>query len=377
MKIMHLSDLHLGKRVNGFDMIEDQRYILNKIIEEVKKEKPDAVVIAGDIYDTSIASASAMNLFEHFITNLNNEKVKVFILAGNHDSVERISFGSDFFSHQEIYFSRAYEGSVRPIVLKDEYGEVNFYMLPFVKPIVVRAYFEDKEIKSYTDALAAAIEEMEIDMNKRNIIVAHQFITGAERSDSEEISVGGSDNISASVFDGFDYVALGHLHRPQKVEKETIRYSGSPLKYSFSEAKHNKSITIIELKEKGNIEIRLIPLIPKRDLIEIKGKFNDLTTSNPKNNANKDSYVKVVLTDDNELVGAMSKLRDFYPNIMQMEYDNTRTQREKTHIEIEAMQAKSPREIIAGFFKAQMGKEMNEEQIKIVEETIEEIWGNI
>ena len=255
MKFIHLSDLHLGKRVNEYSMLEDQEYILKKIINIVDAEKPDGVIIAGDVYDKSVPAAEAVQLFDSFLVQLAKRKLEVFVISGNHDSPERIAFGSRIMDASGIHMSPVYNGKIVPFSMQDEYGTVDVYMLPFIKPAHVRRFCDD-EIATYTDAISNVISKLSINHNNRNILVTHQFVTGSSRSESEEISVGGSDNVDAYVFEPFDYVALGHIHSPQNCGSEHIRYCGTPLKYSFSEAKDRKSVTVIELAEKGNCHIK-------------------------------------------------------------------------------------------------------------------------
>ena len=278
MKFIHLSDLHLGKRVNEFSMLEDQEYILTKIINIIDEQKPNGIIIAGDVYDKSVPSAEAVELFDDFLVRLSKRDLKVFVISGNHDSAERIAFGGRLMDKSGIFMSPVYNGEVEPIVLSDEFGEINVYMLPFVKPSNVRRFFPDSEILSYTDAVKVAVDAMNIDPSKRNILITHQFVTGAERTESEDVSVGGSDNVDASVFAAFDYVALGHIHRGQKCGGgDFIRYSGTPLKYSFSEANDSKTVTVVDIKAKGDISLEFVPLVPKRDMVEIKGTYEELT----------------------------------------------------------------------------------------------------
>ncbi len=377
MKIMHLSDLHLGKRVNEFSMIEDQEYILTKIINIIDEQKPQAVMIAGDIYDKSVPSAEAVELFDDFLVRLSNRNLKVFVISGNHDSAERIAFGGRLMDKSGIFMSPVYNGKVEPITLEDEFGEINFYMLPFVKPSNVRRFYEDSEIESYTDALKAAIDHMNIDTNHRNILVTHQFVTGALRSDSEEIYVGGTDNVDASVFADFDYVALGHIHRAQKCVSEFIRYSGTPLKYSFSEAKDNKTVTIIEMKEKGEIELSYCPLVPKRDLVEIRGTYNELTLKSfYENTSYSEDYMHITLTDEEDILDVLTKLRVIYKNIMKLDYDNKRTRHATEISGASEIKAKTPLEHFEEFYELQNGQAMNEEQAAFMTNMIEEIWGN-
>ena len=276
MKFIHLSDLHVGKRVNEYSLIEDQADILKKILKIISDESPDAVVIAGDVYDKSVPSAEAVQLLDSFLTELADMNRPAYIISGNHDSPERMSFGARLMEKSGIYISRVYNGSVESFTLNDEHGRVNFFLLPFVKPAHVRRY-SDAEIGSYTDAIRVITEGIGLNTEERNVLVTHQFVTGASRSESEEISVGGTDNVDASVFSDFDYVALGHIHRPQSMEGDRIRYSGSPLKYSFSEAGDNKSVTVVELYEKGNMNVRTVPLVPLRDMVEIRGSYEEIT----------------------------------------------------------------------------------------------------
>lgn len=249
MKLIHLSDIHLGKRVNEYSMIEDQEYILKRIINIVDDEMPDGVIIAGDVYDKSVPSAEAVQLFDDFLVRLAKRKIEVFVISGNHDSPERIAFASRIMDASGIHMSPVYTGEIVPISMHDEYGEVTVYMLPFVKPVNVRRFCED-EITTYTEAVKHAVLKMNINPDNRNVLVTHQFVTGARRSESEEISVGGTDNVDAGVFDDFDYVALGHIHSPQNCGSDKIRYCGTPLKYSFSEARDKKSVTVVEIAEK-------------------------------------------------------------------------------------------------------------------------------
>ncbi|MBQ8408647.1 MAG: exonuclease SbcCD subunit D [Clostridia bacterium] len=375
MKFIHLSDLHLGKRVNEFSMIEDQAYILNQILEIIDKEAPDGVLIAGDVYDKSVPLAEAVRLFDDFLFALSTRSLKVFIVSGNHDSAERLSFASRLIHKNGIYISPVYNGEILPTRMEDTFGAVNVYMLPFVKPSNVRRYFEEEEIGSYTDAIRVAIQGMKLNHNERNVLVAHQFVTGASRSDSEEISVGGTDNVDASVFADFDYVALGHLHGPQNCGTDKIRYCGTPLKYSFSEAKHHKSVTVIELEEKGKLSVRTVDLIPLRDLVEIKGKYNDLMLKSFYEHKSYDTdYVHVTLTDEEDIPDAISKLRTVYKNLMKLDYDNTRTQSRQDVDGATDVEEKSPHQLFAELFELQNNLPMSQEQGKLIDKLIEQIW---
>lgn len=374
MKLIHLSDLHLGKRVNEYSMIEDQEYILKRIINIIDDENPDGVIIAGDVYDKPVPPAEAVQLFDDFLASLAKRKLQVFVISGNHDSPERIAFGSRIMDVSGIHMSPVYDGNINPIPMADEYGTVNIYMLPFIKPASVRRFFGD-EIKTYTDAVKCAVSGMNINPDDRNVLITHQFVTNSKRSDSEEISVGGTDNVDAEVFDAFDYVALGHIHSPQNCSSPKIRYCGTPLKYSFSEAKDKKSVTVVELCEKGNVTYKTVDLIPKHDLIELKGTYDELTLKSYYESTTwQEDYTHITLTDEEDIPDAIGKLRVVYHNLMKLDYDNKRT-RNSAKIENGADdKAKSPLELFSDFYELQNNQPMNEEQIKFIEELIEKVW---
>ncbi len=375
MKLIHLSDIHLGKRVNEFSMLEDQAYILKKILAVVDEEKPDGVLIAGDVYDKSVPSTEAVQLFDDFLVRLAERKLPVFIISGNHDSPERLSFANRLIDAVGIHLAPVYSGVVEPITLSDEYGPVNVYMLPFIKPAHVRGFFPDTEITGYSDAVAAAIGRMNIDKTQRNVLITHQFVTGAQRSDSEELSVGGTDNIGAEVFCDFDYVALGHIHGPQNMDSGRIRYCGSPLKYSFSEAAQQKSVTVAELKEKGTLEIHTVPLIPRRDMAELKGSYQQLTLREfYENTTYQEDYTHITLTDEEDIPDAVAKLRAVYHNLMKLDYDNTRTRHSAAISGAENVETRSPIDLFAEFYELQNGLPMSAEQTELVASLIEKIW---
>ena len=375
MKLIHLSDIHLGKRVNEFSMLEDQAHILKKILAVVDEEKPNGVLIAGDVYDKSVPSTEAVQLFDDFLVRLAERKLPVFIISGNHDSPERLSFANRLIDAVGIHLAPVYNGVVEPITLSDEYGPVNVYMLPFIKPAHVRGFFPDTEITSYSDAVAAAIGRMNIDKTQRNVLITHQFVTGAQRSDSEELSVGGTDNIGAEVFCDFDYVALGHIHGPQNMDSGRIRYCGSPLKYSFSEAAQQKSVTVAELKEKGTLEIYTVPLIPRRDMVELKGSYQQLTLRESyENTTYQEDYTHITLTDEEDIPDAVAKLRTVYHNLMKLDYDNTRTRHSAAISGAENVETRSPIDLFAEFYELQNGLPMSAEQTELVASLIEKIW---
>ena len=371
---MHLSDLHIGKKVNEYSMLQDQIYILKEILRIIDNEKVETVIIAGDVYDRSLPPNEALELFDEFLYQLSSRNVNVFVISGNHDSPERISYGGRMMTENKIFLSPVYDGNVKPISLNDDYGEVNFYLLPFIRPADIRRYFPDENIENYTDAVKVAIDNMNVDFSERNILITHQFVTGAELSESEDIIVGGTDNVSGEVFDGFDYVALGHIHREQTVGKDNIRYCGTPLKYSFSEAKHIKSVTILDFKDKENIEYSKIPLTPLRDMREIRGTYDELTLKSNYENTNVDDYLHITLTDEEDIPDAIGKLRSIYPNIMKLDYDNLRTRGSGTVDAIENIESKSPFELFADLFKQQNNQDMSEEQEEIMRNLIDKIW---
>lgn len=371
MKFIHLSDLHLGKRVNEVSMLEEQEYILDEIIEIIDREKPDVVLISGDVYDKSVPSAEAVILLDSFLCRLAARNLQVMIISGNHDSPERLSFGSRLMDKSGIHIAPVYCGSTAPLVLSDEHGEVHFHMLPFVKPVHVRRYFPDENIESYTDACKTAIAQMNIDPIKRNVLLAHQFVTGAATCESEELSVGGSDNVDSSVFEGFDYVALGHIHSPQNVGKENIRYCGTPLKYSFSEVSHRKSVTVVSLEEKGSITVSTVPLVPGHDMREIRGFYEDITAKSFYESTATDDYLHIILTDEEDVPEAMGRLRAIYPNLIKLTYDNTRTRSEAAVDSPERVCGKSPSELFCELYELQNNQPMSDVQLQYVNELIE------
>ena len=374
MKFIHLSDLHLGKRVNEYQMLDDQAYILKKIINIIDDEVPDGVIIAGDIYDKSVPSAEAVGLFDDFLVRLAKRKLEVFIISGNHDSPERIAFGSRIMDASGIHLSPVYDGKILPFSMQDEHGTVDIYMLPFIKPAHVRM-FCDEEISSYTDAINYVISNLDIKPKNRNIIVTHQFVTGASRSESEEISIGGSDNVNADVFAPFDYVALGHIHSPQNCGSDHIRYCGTPLKYSFSEAKDHKSVTVVELAEKGKVSYRTVELVPQHDLVELKGTYAELTLrSFYEGSTWQEDYTHITLTDEEDIPDVIGKLRTIYHRLMKLDYDNKRTRLNMEINSVTDVESKSPLELFSDFYKLQNNQPMTQEQFDYVKLLIEKSW---
>ena len=375
MKFFHISDLHLGKRVNEFPMLEDQRHILAEIVCLAEEERPNAVLIAGDVYDRSVPGVEAVQLLDQFLVRLSTLGIAVFMIAGNHDSAERVAFASALLAQSNVHISQVYAGALSPVTLRDEHGPLHVWLLPYLKPATVRHYFEDREIASYSDALAAALEAIDVDASGRNVLVAHQFVTGAVTSESEELYVGGSENVDASLFAAFDYVALGHIHRPQMIERETLRYSGTPLKYSFSEVNHKKSVTVVEMGGKGDIVITERPLTPLRDMRELRGTYAELTSRQNYINTNTDDYLHVMLTDEEEEPNAMIKLRSIYPNLMRLEYDNKRTRTSAFAERAVGLggDKKTPMEFFGELYEAQNGQPMSEQQVEYARRIFESI----
>lgn len=375
---MHLADLHLGKRVNGFSMMEDQEYILNRILEIMEEEQPDGLLIAGDVYDKTIPPAEAVRLMDDFLTAVAAKHVPVFLISGNHDSAERVAFGHQLMQGSGIWISPVYDGTIRHHTLEDRWGKVNIYLIPFLRPSVVRSFFPDVEIEDYTDALRTIIEDLQVDTSRRNVVLAHQFVTAAgalpETCDSEQLSVGGLDRVDGSVFSPFDYTALGHLHGPQRVGSETIRYAGSPLKYSFSELHQKKSVTVAELRAKGETEIRQIPLQPRREMIELRGTFEEILEEARKKGELQTDYYHMILTDETDVVDALSRLREYYPNIMLLDYDNRRTRSQKEVEQLDRVEERTPGELFAALYEQQNGQEMDSDRKEYLDGLIREIW---
>lgn len=374
MKFLHLADLHIGKRVNGFSMIEDQRFILNQIVEIALNKKVEGILIAGDIYDKPIPPAEAVTLLNEFLEMVAKNSIKVFAISGNHDSAERMGFGAGLMSIGGVHISKPFKERSEKIQLEDEWGKVNIFMLPFIKPALVRHCYPEVEIADYNQAMAIVMEKTKVDENERNILVAHQFVRGGSVCDSEEFNVGGVDEVAADHFDKFDYVALGHLHGPQHINRDTVRYAGSPLKYSFSEKKQNKSITLIELKEKGIVEIEKIPLKPLKDMRTIEGTYLEVTAKSFYQGINVEDYIHVVLKDEEDVPEALGKLRTIYPNIMSIEYDNKRTRSYNGITEVVDVESKSPLELFEQLYEMQNNQELSMEQRQLLEELIEKIW---
>ena len=369
-----MSDLHIGRRVNGFSMLEDQTHILRQILNVIDGEKPDAVLIAGDVYDKSIPSAEAVLKFDWFLNELNERQLQVFVISGNHDSPERIAFGNRLMGQSGVHMVPVYDGSAEAFTMSDAHGSVHIHMLPFLKPAVVREFLKDEVIESYTDAYRAAIARMDIRPDERNVLVAHAFVTKAQVSGSEDISVGGADSVDGSVFDAFDYVALGHLHRPQNVCSARIRYCGTPLKYDLSEMTQQKSVTVVDLGEKGELDIHEVPLKPLREMRALRGTYMELTARKNYEGTDVTDYLHITLTDEDDIPDALNRMRSIYPNIMRLDYDNRRTRSAGELIVSDDVPQLDPMTLFSDFYEQQNGQPMSDAQRKFVAELIEQIW---
>lgn len=376
MKFMHISDLHLGKRLGEFSLYEDQRHILMQILGILDHQHPDALLIAGDIYNRSTPSVEAVTLLDWFLVELARRDLPVFLTSGNHDSPERLAFAARLMRKNQIYISPVYNGFVEPITLRDADGPLEIFLLPFLKPAPLRRLLPDQKIETYTQALACAIRQLRLNPDRRSLLVAHQFVTGSQRCESEEVSVGGTDNVDAAVFVPFDYVALGHLHSPQTIQNGKLRYCGSPLKYSFSEADQQKSVTLVELGPKGTPPVlETVPLTPLRELLTLRGSYLEVTDRQFYQNLPRDAFVQVTLTDEHTIPQGMGKLRAVYPNILRLLYDNSRTQRTVHGLPSSPRQEqRSPLELFEQFFQQQTNRSLSQVQREYLQKLIETIW---
>ena len=380
MKILHLADLHLGKILQEQSLIEDQEYMLKEIIKIIKNEDIGAVLISGDVYDRSVPPAEAVNLLDNFLKILIKElKIKVFIISGNHDSKDRLGFGSKIFEDEGLYIESKYNGNLRKIEIEDEYGKLNIYMLPFIKPVEVKQYFEDDLENNYNTAINKIIKKEKINKEERNIILVHQFVTAGtvepERSESEVLTLGGIENVDVSNFDDFDYVAIGHVHRPQQIGRKEARYAGTMLKYSFSEINHNKSVPVIDFKEKGNIEINLKELVPLRDMREIKGPIEELLKKENYELGNVNDYIKAVITNEETIYDAIGQIRRIYPNTLKLEIRNSKTINggQEQDLNLQKVKRKSELELFEDFYKSQNNVDLDEKQKEIIKDIISEV----
>jgi len=377
LKFLHLSDLHIGKTVNGFSMLHEQRHVFEQIIKYIDSECPKVVLIAGDVYDRAIPSIEAVQIFDDFLTIIAKKNVGVILISGNHDSPERLNFASRLLSERNLYLCGLFDGKLNSVTLSDEYGELNFWMLPFVKPSGIRSMFTETEIDTYTDAIRLILESANIDYTKRNILLSHQFYISSGitpiRSESEINSIGGLDAVDAGLLSKFDYVALGHLHSPQSIGNNG-HYCGSPIKYSFSEWKQNKSVTLVEIKEKGEITLTNLPIYPLHDMREIKGPLEQLLSNKVLSQGNKEDYLRVILTDEEEIIDAMGKVKSIYPNVMSLDFENSHSNMDisSTLACSDEFEKLSPYDMFCEFYLEFYGSTLSVEQKKIVRELLED-----
>lgn len=381
MKIIHTGDWHIGKLVHGLHMTEDQRYILKQLVSLIEQEKPDVLIIAGDIYDRSVPPVEAVDLLDEVLSDIViKHQTKVLLIAGNHDSPDRVGFANKMLQDNGLYISGNLSETIKPIVIEDEYGPISFYPIPYSEPALVREILSNDEIRTHDAAMKGIVDRINenIDPGSRNICIAHGYIIGSEsliESESERpLSIGGSDYVSVEYFDEFDYVALGHLHGPQRVKYDHIRYSGSLMKYSFSEANQKKSVTLIQMDHEGNVELEYKELKPIRDMRVIKGKLENLIDPDIYRETNTDDYIKAILTDRSELVDAISKLRAIYPNVLRMEKEQF--EREAGHDQTSASNEftkKNPLDLFSEFYENVSGESFSEEKKSVVSRIIDDL----
>lgn len=378
MKFLHLGDLHIGKSIGEFDLAEDQEYILKQIVGIAERKKVDAILIAGDVYDKAVPSEAAVRLFDAFLCRIAEKKIATYIISGNHDSDERMHFGSSLFRASNIYIAAKYEGVLFRQTLEDAEGKLNLYLMPFLKASQVRHFYPDEEIADYDGAVRVVLEKSGIDPKERNLLVAHQFVAGKTAepqlggSESAAVqNVGLVEKIGADCFAAFDYVALGHIHSAQAVGRDCVRYAGSPLKYSLSEAENDKSVTIVELGKKGDVKIELEPLVPLRGLRHIRGRMEQLLAK--ENISSPNDFIYVTLTDEEVIDNAMGIFQQVYPNTVSIEYDNSHTKGLRQTESFQTPESRTFRNLIFDFYKLMYGCEMDREEWKLMKEIAEEV----
>lgn len=380
MKVLHVSDLHIGKRVNGMSMLDDQRYILRQILDIAEKCQVSVLLIAGDVYDKASPSAEAVTVFDAFLTDAVAAGLRVLAIPGNHDSAERIAYAQGLLEKQGVCLPPVYAGEVERVELEDEHGPVEFWLLPFLKPGDVRRFFPDEEIgDDYSAALRAVLGACAIDQGKRNVVLSHQLVTAygtaPDRAD-DEIKLGGMDNVDVSVYDAFDYVALGHVHRPQRVGRDTVRYSGSPLKYSFSEARYGKSVALVELREKKSgdevgecVSFELIPLVPLHDVREIRGTLADVLAMGAESD-----YLHITLSDEHPQLDAMAKIHEVFPNAMMLDYNNVTVLIDRPQTQLTAdPDSMDTLDLFSAFYESQVGNSLDDEQCAFARKLIAKV----
>lgn len=381
MKFIHISDLHLGKQLAEYSLLEDQRYILRQILDIVADRQPDAVVVAGDLYDKPVPPAEAVTVLDWFITSLTEMGVALLMISGNHDSPERLDFGSGLFEEKGVYLVGQFNGVPKKVTLGKPDDQADFYLLPFIRPGNVRPFYPDEEIKSYDDAMRCVMKHLTLSKEIPSVLVAHQFVTAGgvspERSESEVISLGGTDNVDVSNFISFQYVALGHIHRPQRLTRDSVRYAGSPLKYSFSEAEYDKSVVMVTLNGMGEPSIELIPLVPMRDLRRIRGPLDKLLSDEVAAASNREDYLHVTLTDTEPVADPLYRLRQVYPNIMRLSFSSSLEEEEVEIAACEEVEHRTPPQLFAEFYNQMQGEPLSEEDGKLVLRLMEKVWGQL
>lgn len=381
MKFIHISDLHLGKQLAEYSLLEDQRYILRQILDIVADRQPDAVVVAGDLYDKPVPPAEAVTVLDWFITSLTEMGVALLMISGNHDSPERLDFGSGLFEEKGVYLVGQFNGAPKKVTLGKPDDQADFYLLPFIRPGNVRPFYPDEEIKSYDDAMRCVMKNLTLSKEIPSVLVAHQFVTAGgvspERSESEVISLGGTDNVDVSNFISFQYVALGHIHRPQRLTRDSVRYAGSPLKYSFSEAEYDKSVVMVTLNGMEEPSIELIPLVPMRDLRRIRGPLDKLLSDEVAAASNREDYLHVTLTDTEPVADPLYRLRQVYPNIMRLSFSSSLEEEEVEIAACEEVEHRTPPQLFAEFYNQMQGEPLSEEDGKLVLRLMEKVWGQL
>ena len=375
MRFFHTADLHLGKKIYEQSMLEEQYHILQQILALAKEYRPDALLITGDVYDKPSPPADAISLLDDFLTACCEEALPVLLIAGNHDSPERLSFGGRIMAKHQVIPQGIFNGKPGIWQFQDDYGTVEFILLPFIKPAQARPFFPHKSIEDYSQAVAAALETLPAN-DYRRVLLAHQFVTGdgdsPQRSDSETINVGGLDEVNAAVLAAFDYVALGHLHRPQSVSRPQIRYAGSPLKYSFSETDHEKSLVMVDLAAKGQTNIQCLPLTPSRDLRQLKGPLQALMQA-PLNATERMDYIRVILTERPEHGDPLALLRSRYPNLLRLDFPALTEETDMLPEEDLDEELRDPVALFNSFYLLQHGQPLSQEQKNLFHKILQQV----
>lgn len=369
VRFLHTADLHLGKQMNDLSLLEDQAFVLQQMLHLAVEKKVDAVLIAGDVYQRTSPQAEAMALFDQFVSQLAEAGKQVFVISGNHDSALRIAYFSSLVKGAGVHVTQKFDGSLQQVVMEDEHGKLNVWMLPFLRPAQVKRALPEERIASYQDAVAAVLRHAPVNHGERNVLMCHQFITGCEVCDSEELSVGGLDMIDGAVFDGFDYVALGHIHKPQRVLWDTLRYAGSPLKYSFSEAQHKKSVALVDMEEKGHVKVEMLPLYPLHDVRLLEGTLDELMRMDY-----SEDYVWITIHDELPPPDARVTLTVNFPNMMKFSVVNSKTKYDLDVKAVQSMESKTVSQLFEDFYRLQNNDQLpGEKHMQILNKIIKEL----